>query len=398
MNSGTNRVAVIGQGYVGLPLAIAANAAGFEVVGIDSQDSRVKTISTGKSPVEDISNKTIAKALKSGYSISSSISQFSDCTIVIFALPTPLDDNSKPDLSILYSAIKDAATHISKGALVIVESTIAPGAMRDEILPLLSANCGHRDFELAYSPERIDPKSAKWNISNTPKLVAGLSESATKRATDFYSKFVDDVKIFSSIEVVETAKLLENSFRFVNISFINEISMLCSKLGIDVMEVIEAASSKPYGFMPFYPSAGVGGHCIPVDPMYLAHKAEAVGVPLKSIEVAHQINEAMPAFYVGRCVEILGNLSGKKILVVGLAYKSNVADVREGASEKLISLLRKGGAMVSWHDEIVGSWNNENSSALTGGFDLAILVTIHDGVNLSALDKTPILNTYGGRK
>jgi UDP-N-acetyl-D-glucosamine dehydrogenase len=164
------------------------------------------------------------------------------------------------------------------------------------------------------------------------------------------------------------------------------------------MEVIEAASSKPYGFMPFYPSAGVGGHCIPVDPMYLAEKAETVGLSLKSISIAHQINESMPTFYVGRCVELLGNLSGKKILVVGLAYKSNVSDVREGASEKLIGLLRKGGAMVSWHDEIVGVWNNEKSSALSGDFDLAILVTIHDGVDLSLLGQTPTLNTFGGRK
>jgi UDP-N-acetyl-D-glucosamine dehydrogenase len=398
MNSGSNRVAVIGQGYVGLPLAIAANNAGFEVIGIDSQDLRVKTIASGKSPVEDVTDETITKALKNGYFVSNLISEVSECGIVIFALPTPLDANSNPDLSILYSAIEDAAAQIAPGTLVIVESTIAPGAMRDEIFPILSKNCRHGGFELAYSPERIDPKSAKWNVSNTPKLVAGLSEAATKRAQDFYAKFVDDIRTFTSVEVVETAKLLENSFRLVNISFINEISMLCSKLGIDVMEVIDAASSKPYGFMPFYPSAGVGGHCIPVDPMYLAHKAEAVGVSLKSIEIAHQINEAMPAFYVGRCVEILGNLSGKKILVVGLAYKSNVSDVREGASEKLIGLLRKGGAMVSWHDEIVGAWNNENSSALSGDFDLAILVTIHDGVNLSLLGQTPTLNTFGGRK
>jgi UDP-N-acetyl-D-glucosamine dehydrogenase len=398
MKIGVSRVAVIGQGYVGLPLAMAAIGAGFEVIGIDSKELKVKLIASGNSPAEDVSNETVGKALKSGYSVSSSISQVSGSSIVIFALPTPLDDQSNPDLSILYSAIKDAASHISEGALVIVESTIAPGAMRDEILPLLSANCSHSDFEVAYSPERIDPKSAKWNISNTPKLVAGLTESATKRALDFYAKFVAEVHAFSSIEVVETAKLLENSFRLVNISFINEISMLCSKLGIDVMEVIEAASSKPYGFMPFYPSAGVGGHCIPVDPMYLAHKAESIGAPLRSIEVANQINEAMPAFYVGRCVDILGNLSGKKILVVGLAYKSNVSDVREGASEKLIGLLRKGGAMVSWHDEVVGNWNNESSSALASDFDLAILVTIHDGVNLSLLGKTPLLNTYGGRK
>jgi UDP-N-acetyl-D-glucosamine dehydrogenase len=398
MSSGSNRVAVIGQGYVGLPLAIAANNAGFQVLGVDSQELRVKTIASGKSPVEDITDETIVKALKNGYAVSTSASEVSGCGIVIFALPTPLDGNSNPDLSVLYSAIKDAAAHIAPGTLVIVESTIAPGAMRDEIFPLLLKNCNHGGFELAYSPERIDPKNAKWNVSNTPKLVAGLSEGAVKRAQDFYAKFVDDIRTFTSVEIVETAKLLENSFRLVNISFINEISMLCSKLGINVMEVIEAASSKPYGFMPFYPSAGVGGHCIPVDPMYLAHKAEAVGVSLKSIDTAHQINEAMPAFYVGRCVEILGKLSGKKILVVGLAYKSNVSDVREGASEKLIGLLRKGGAIVSWHDEVVRDWDNENSSALSGDFDLAILVTIHDGVNLSLLGQTPILNTFGGRK
>ena len=398
MNTGSNRVAVIGQGYVGLPLAIAANGADFEVIGIDSDAERISKLSSGKAPIEDVSSVAISKALGNGYSVSKSISDVNSCDIVIFCLPTPLDSASKPDLSILYSAIKDAATHISAGTLVIVESTIAPGALRDEIYVLLSQNCSHSDFELAYSPERIDPKNSKWNISNTPKLVAGLSENATERALAFYSKFVDDVRVFTSVEVVETAKLLENSFRLVNISFINEISILCSKLSIDIMEVIEAASSKPYGFMPFYPSAGVGGHCIPVDPMYLADKAEAVGTPLKSIDTAHQINESMPAFYVGRCVELLGNLSGKKILIVGLAYKSNVSDVREGASEKLISLLRKGGAVVSWHDEIVGTWNNESSSVLTDDFDLAILVTIHDGVDLSLLDRTPVLNTFGGRK
>ena len=398
MNSGSSRVAVIGQGYVGLPLAIAANVAGFEVIGIDSDAERISILSSGTSPIEDVSSAEISKALGNGYSVSESISDVKGCDIVIFCLPTPLDSESKPDLTILYSGIKEAAAHISAGTLVIMESTIAPGATREEIYPLLSQNCGHGNFELVYSPERIDPKSAKWNVSNTPKLVAGLSENATKRAKDFYAKFVDDIRIFASVEVVETAKLLENSFRLVNISFINEISMLCSKLGIDVMEVIKAASSKPYGFMPFYPSAGVGGHCIPVDPMYLADKAQTVGVPLKSIDVAHQINEAMPEFYVGRCVEILGNLSGKKILIVGLSYKSNVSDVREGASEKLIGLLRKGGAMVSWHDEIVGSWQGENSSALSGDFDLAILVTIHNGVDLSLLGKTPVLNTFGGRK
>ena len=398
MNSGTNRVAVVGQGYVGLPLAIAALNAGFEVVGIDSDLGRVSILSSGHSPIEDISSTEISKALRSGYTVSSSISDMRSCGIVVFCLPTPMDSLSKPDLSILHSAVSDVSKHLSAGTLVIVESTIQPGAMREKIKPLLDAGMEGKDFDLAYSPERIDPKNAKWNIANTPKLVAGLTSESGNRAQAFYSKFVSEVKVFSSVEVVETAKLLENSFRFVNISFINEVSILCSKLGIDVLEVIEAASSKPYGFMPFYPSAGVGGHCIPVDPMYLADKANELGVPLKSIELAHEINEAMPAYYVGRCVEILGNLTGKKILVIGLAYKSNVSDVREGASEKLIGLLRKGGALVSWHDEIVGEWNDEKSKPISEDYDLAILVTIHDGVDLSKLAKVSVLNTFGGRK
>ena len=398
MNSDFNRIAVIGQGYVGLPLAIAALGAGFEVVGIDSDSGRVSKLSDGESPIEDISSAEISKALSNGYTVSSSISDVSGCGIVIFCLPTPLDKASKPDLSILHGAVADASKHITAGTLVIVESTIEPGAMREKLEPILKAGMAGKEFDLAYSPERIDPKNAKWNIANTPKLLAGLTSEAANRVQAFYSKFVSEVKVFSSVEVVETAKLLENSFRFVNISFINEVSILCSKLGIDVLEVIEAASSKPYGFMPFYPSAGVGGHCIPVDPMYLADKANELGVPLKSIELAHEINEAMPAYYVGRCVEILGNLTGKKILVIGLAYKSNVSDVREGASEKLVGLLRKAGAVVSWHDEIVGAWNGEKSTPISEAFDLAILVTIHDGVDLSKLGKVSVLNTFGGRK
>ena len=398
MNSDFNRIAVIGQGYVGLPLAIAALGAGFVVVGIDSDSGRVSKLSDGESPIEDISSAEISKALSNGYTVSSSISDVSGCGIVIFCLPTPLDKASKPDLSILHGAVADASKHITAGTLVIVESTIEPGAMREKLEPILKAGMAGKEFDLAYSPERIDPKNAKWNIANTPKLLAGLTSEAANRVQAFYSKFVSEVKVFSSVEVVETAKLLENSFRFVNISFINEVSILCSKLGIDVLEVIEAASSKPYGFMPFYPSAGVGGHCIPVDPMYLADKANELGVPLKSIELAHEINEAMPAYYVGRCVEILGNLTGKKILVIGLAYKSNVSDVREGASEKLVGLLRKAGAVVSWHDEIVGAWNGEKSTPISEAFDLAILVTIHDGVDLSKLGKVSVLNTFGGRK
>lgn len=391
-------VAIVGQGYVGLPLAIAASNAGYKVYGIDSDASRIANISSGRSPIEDISDEAITKALASGYAVSNSMATISQCSLVIFCLPTPLGADSKPDLDILNAAVSQAGEHLSAGTLVIVESTIAPGAMREQIHPRLVSSTGNMDFELAFSPERIDPQNPKWNISNTPKLVAGFSDNAGARAAEFYSKFVSDVRLFKSVEVVETAKLLENAFRLVNISFINEVSIFCAKLGINVLEVIEAASSKPYGFMPFYPSAGVGGHCIPVDPVYLSHKAAEIGSPLRSIELAHEVNESMPHYYVGRAVEMLGNLAGKKILVVGLAYKANVSDMREGASEKLIGLLRKAGATVSWHDELVGEWHGESTAALNGAFDLAILVTLHDGIDLKSLGKTPVLNTFGGRK
>lgn len=392
------RVAIVGQGYVGLPLAMAASGAGYAVTGIESDPVRLGALKSGQSPIEDVASEVIVAAALSGYKVSSAISDIKDCDALIFCLPTPLDSNSKPDLTILLGAIGQAGPHLKPGALVIVESTIQPGTMRDKIYPLLAKSAGHDNFELAYSPERIDPNNPKWNITNTPKLVAGFNESATLRAENFYKKFVSEVHAYSSIEVIETAKLLENAFRLVNISFINELSILCAKLGVDVMEVISAAATKPYGFMPFYPSAGVGGHCIPIDPMYLANKAREVGSPIRSIELAHEINESMPSFYLARAVEILGNLSKKRILIVGLAYKNGVADVRESAAEKLLLLLRKAGAEVSWHDEIVGTWNGESSTPLSSEFDLVVLVNADAKLDLTKLGNASVLNTFGGRK
>jgi len=391
-------VAIVGQGYVGLPLAMAACGAGYLVKAIESDPARLSALNAGQSPIEDVASEVIAKAASSGYTASSAISDIAGCDALIFCLPTPLDSSDKPDLGILLGAISQAGPYLKEGALVIVESTIQPGTMRDEIYPLLAKSAGHTNFELAYSPERIDPNNPKWNITNTPKLVAGLNESATTRAKEFYEKFVSQVHSYSSIEVIETAKLLENSFRLVNISFINELSILCATLGVDVLEVISAAATKPYGFMPFYPSAGVGGHCIPIDPMYLANKAREVGSPIRSIELAHEINEAMPSFYLARAVEAIGNLSKKRILLIGLAYKSGVADVRESAAEKLLLLLRKAGADVSWHDEIVGQWKGESSIPLSEAFDLVILVNASMELDLTKIGNVPVLNTFGGHK
>jgi len=394
------QISVIGQGYVGLPLAVAAAKADFKVLGIDIDKAKISLINQGFSPVEDISDSELGSIVKSGNYQSSSESNFSaDTKIICICVPTPLGSNHQPDLSILRAAAKDVGRNLKAGMLVIIESTIQPGTTREVVVPILEKESGiSRDqFLVAYSPERIDPMNKKFTIKNTPKLVAGLTPEAAAKAKEFYSKFIDQVDICDSLEVAETAKLLENSFRLVNISFINELAIFCQKIGIDVNDVIKAASTKPYGFMPFYPSVGVGGHCIPVDPLYLAEAAREVGAPVRFIELADEINLAMPTYFVGRASEMLGGLKDKKVLVIGVSYKPNVADIRETPVEALISGLKKSGAVVSWHDDLVKSWNGEISVAVGSGFDLAILATPHDYLDLSLLGNTPLLNTRGSK-
>jgi UDP-N-acetyl-D-glucosamine dehydrogenase len=251
-------------------------------------------------------------------------------------------------------------------------------------------------YELAYSPERIDPANKQWTVTNTPKLVAGLTPAATELAVAFYKTFVDSVTVGSSPEVIETAKLLENSFRLVNISFVNEIAQFCAAMGIDVREVVDAAATKPYGFMPFYPGAGVGGHCIPVDPSYLVAKAQEMGVPTRFIDLANDLNQSLATYFTGVATGILGKIEGKKIVVVGVAYKPEVADVRETPAEGLIKELRSKGADVKWHDDLIQEWNGEKSVALSADFDLAILANPHSNTDLKALGSTRVLNTRGG--
>jgi UDP-N-acetyl-D-glucosamine dehydrogenase len=394
------KLVIIGQGYVGLPLAMAAANSGFEVTGIDIDSVKIAGINLRQSPVEDISDSEINAAITSGnYKASSDTYVNPSTEIICICVPTPLGKNHQPDLEILKSAASDVGKNLKAGMLVIIESTIQPGTTRNVVVPILEKESGlsSSQFLVAYSPERIDPMNKKFTIKNTPKLVAGLTPEAAVKAKEFYSKFIDQVDICDSLEVAETAKLLENSFRLVNISFINELAMFCQKIGIDVNDVIKAASTKPYGFMPFYPSVGVGGHCIPVDPLYLAEAAREVGVPSRFIELADEINLGMPAYFVGRASEMLGGLKDKKVLVIGVSYKPNVADVRETPVEALISGLKKSGALVSWHDDLVKSWNGESSVALGSGFDLAILATPHDYLDLSLLGNVPLLNTRGSK-
>jgi UDP-N-acetyl-D-glucosamine dehydrogenase len=394
------KVSIIGQGYVGLPLAISCAKAGFEVTGIDLDEEKVSQLNNHQSIIEDVPDSDLKSVSETGkYNATSNNLIDPSTEIICICVPTPLGSDHQPDLGILKAATKDVGKNLKAGMLVIIESTIQPGTTRDVVVPILEKESGlNKDqFLVAYSPERIDPMNKKFTIKNTPKLVAGLTPEAAVKAKEFYSKFIDQVDVCDSLEVAETAKLLENSFRLVNISFINELAMFCQKIGIDVNDVIKAASTKPYGFMPFYPSVGVGGHCIPVDPLYLAQAARAVGAPTRFIELADEINLAMPTYFVGRASEMLGGLKDKKVLVIGVSYKPNVADVRETPVEALINGLKKSGAVVSWHDDLVKSWNGQNSVALGSGFDLAILATPHDYLDLSLLGSVPLLNTRGSK-
>lgn len=390
------KIAVIGLGYVGLPLAVAAAECDFEVIGIDINKTVVKSLNLGVSSIEDVSNIQLANVLKNGkFSATTSYDELKNIEYFVICVPTPLTESRSPDLSYLESAARSIARVLSKGCLVILESTVEPGTTRDFLLPILMGESGlnSSEFDLAFSPERIDPGNPTWNLQNTPKIVSGLTPKAKTRAMEFYSSFVSHLIESNSVEVAEVAKLLENSYRLINISFINEFSEVCEKLGVEANEVIQLASSKPYGFMEFYPSLGVGGHCIPVDPLYLTHRANLVGSASKFIDLAFEVNDNRPKYFVLKAEKVLKGLNQKKILVIGVAYKSNTSDTRETPAKSLILQLRQKGAKVFWHDDLVKQWNHENSTPLGVNFDLAILVTPHDYLDLTSLGDIPMLNT-----
>ena len=392
------KVAIVGQGYIGLPLAISAANSDYYVYGIDIDELKINQLNSGQSPIEGLSNNEVKTVIdKARYIAVNNFEVINECEIVIICVPTPLNSYHVPDLTAFSNAVKVVGKHLAKGSLVVIESTIAPGTTRDLVLETLKkeSKLSEKDFDLAFSPERIDPLNPKWNILNTPKIVSGLNENSLNRAVEFYSKFVEKVIGVQSFEVAETAKVLENSFRLINISFINELAVFCNKLGIDINEVIIAASTKPYGFMPFYPSLGVGGHCIPVDPIYLSEKANQLGTPIQMIDVASKVNKNMPEYFVGRAAKKIGGLKDKRVIILGVAYKPNVADVRETPVESLIMGLISRGAQVSWHDDLVKQWNGSKSVVLSSNYDLAIIATPHDYFDISKLGNVPILNTRG---
>ena len=388
------QVSIIGQGYVGLPLAISLANFGYSVFGIDTDEDKVLGLNKGKSSIEDISDQEVLTAINSGqYIATSDFSKVADSEIVIICVPTPLNIEHKPDLSILKSALISLSAHVKKETLIILESTVAPGTTRGLVAKIIeeTSKISISGFHLVFSPERIDPQNKKWSIANTPKLVAGLTPESCNIGFEFYSKFISSVIKCDSLEVAETAKLLENSFRLVNISFINEFSIFCEKIAIDVNSVINAAATKPYGFMPFYPSIGAGGHCIPVDPLYLASKAKEIGAPTKFIDLATQVNRQISDLYVQKAKLRIGKLSKKRVLIIGVAYKPNVSDVRETPAAALITALKNEGAEVFWHDDLVQEWNGRKSTSISSDYDLAIIAVHHDYLDLEKLKQVPMI-------
>ena len=379
------RVAIIGQGYVGLTIGIGAAGGGHSVLGFDVNTGLVNELNSGMSHIEGISNSQLTKLTQDGkYKATSDAFLLDGAEVIVIAVPTPLTPARQPDLSFVYAAVGLIQDYVMSPTLIINESTSYPGTLRKEI----AARIAGVNHLYASSPERVDPGNTQWGTKNTPRLIGGLTPEAVSKAKEFYSTFCDTVIEVSSPEVAEAAKIFENTFRQVNIALVNEFAQIADALGISGREVLDAAATKPYGFMEFTPGPGVGGHCIPVDPTYLAYVANEVGVPATFIKRANEVNLGMPAYVVKRVIAGTGgSVKGKSIVVVGVSYKANVADTRETPAASIIDLLRQAGATVSWHDPLVGSWRGEESSDL-GVCDVAVVVTKHDVVSIADIKKS----------
>ena len=368
---------------------MAAVDAGWTVVGIDNFEAKVAQINSGKSPVEDISDTQLQAALTSGaYRASTDFSSVAKASVITICVPTPLDEKREPDLSLLQSAATAIAPFVSNDTLVVSESTSYPGTLRDIIIPIVGSLKARDsvDIYFASAPERVNPGDPVWNQKNTPRLVGAVDSASQVKALAFYESICDVAVSVSSPEVAEAAKLLENTFRLVNIALINEFTQLCASGGINVHEVINAASSKPYGFMPFRPGVGVGGHCIPVDPLYLTWWARQVGGRAEFIEKADSINHAMPKYVALRALELVdSSVTKPKVLILGVAYKPGVGDVRETPVSELRDYLKAQGAEVAWHDPMVTNWEGSVQVDLDWECDVAILATKQPGIDVPQL-------------
>jgi UDP-N-acetyl-D-glucosamine dehydrogenase len=390
-------VAIVGAGYVGLPLARAFAESGVGVVLVEIDPERVAAIGRGESHVEDVSSDALAPLVEAGtLSATADYDVLRETDAIVIALPTPLSANREPDLSIVIGAVREVAKRLRKGHLVSLESTTYPGTTREEVLPVLAESGLEvgKDFHLAFSPERIDPGRTDWTIKTTPKVVGGVTAACTERACALYRRAIDDVFSVSSPEAAELTKLLENIFRTVNIALVNELAQLCDRMRVDVWEVVEAAATKPFGFMSFKPGPGLGGHCLPVDPFYLAWKAREFDFYTEFIELAGKVNENMPYFCLEKITRALNSqekaVKGSRVHLIGVAYKADVGDLRESPALRLMELLRNEGAEVSYHDPHVPELPEQGlvSQELDGSLansDCVAIVTAHSGIDYDRL-------------
>ncbi|MBM4343459.1 MAG: nucleotide sugar dehydrogenase [Deltaproteobacteria bacterium] len=387
----TARIAVVGLGYVGLPLAARMAGVGLRTLGIDIQKARVDRVNNGISDIADVPTADLAPLVASGtLSAHSDFSVVADADAVVICVPTPLSKTRDPDNSYIVNALESVGPHVRKGQLFVLESTTYPGFTREVMAPMLEKS-GLRagvDFHVAFSPERIDPGNERYGVKNTTKIVGGLTPACSAAVKALYGAFIDHVKAVSSPDAAEMVKLLENTFRAVNIGLVNEIALMSDKLGLNVFEVIEAAATKPFGFMPFYPGPGLGGHCIPIDPLYLSWKLKAMNYQARFIELADAINTSMPAHVVGRVQDALNDhgraLKGAKVLVLGVAYKRDIDDYRESPAITILDLLHKKGATADYYDPYVPSFREDGHTrtgiaSLDGlaDYDAAVIVTDH---------------------
>ena len=375
------KIAVIGQGYVGFPLAQLAAKSGFEVIGYDTNSNVIKSLDNSEPKLKLTDDEAF----------------LIDCQIYVIAVPTPLDTEGKPDLSYVIKASQTLAKYVVSGSLVINESTSYPGTLREVIMPIVDPSGLKVLF--ASAPERIDPLNKNWNLKNTARVIGGLTQEATSKAEQFYATFCEQLHTVSSPEVAESAKLLENTFRQVNIAFINQFTQIMDKFDIPVHEVIDAADTKPFGFMKFIPGLGVGGHCIPIDPMYLVYKAKNLGVDSSLIQLSDKINSNMPAYVLNKIISLLGGqIKGKKICIVGLSYKPDVPDLRDSPSLSLWDQLEQVGAFVFYHDNFHKTFRNKKNENLNDSyFDLSIIAVQHKNLDMDQLKRSSklLVNAIG---
>ena len=359
-----SKLLVIGLGYVGLPLVVEAARAGFQVVGLDTSERVGQELNQGRSHVDDVTDADVREILSRGFTATTDTSCIATADVVVICVPTPLDGELGPNLRAVEDAARDIAKHLQSGQLVVLESTTYPGTTEEVLVPILESSglIAGQDFYVAYSPERIDPGNARFTLRNTPKVVGGVTPLCTERAVDFYSQVVDEVVVSGGVKEAEMTKLLENTYRHINIALVNEMAQFCAELEIDLWDAIRCASTKPFGFSPFFPGPGVGGHCIPIDPNYLSHRVQTrLGYAFRFVELAQEINAGMPAYVVRRIQELLNDqslpLRNSRVLLLGVTYKADIGDVRESPAADIAKALIDLGAQVSYVDPLVDSWS-----------------------------------------